>query len=260
MFKIKLFCENNEKNNFCSIIIGGGIVKKNSCFIILFIILSCILMNIVLFNVTYKNELNDFDVDLSNIDKVMFVAHPDDEMIWGGSHLIDDNYLVVCVTCGRNVKRVREFKNVMDTTNDKYIMLNYPDKTMGKRDNWDAVYDDITKDIEKIMAMKDWKLIVTHNKDGEYGHIHHKMTHNIVTDIYESNYKDKDNLYFFGKYYTKKKIGKVKDKLPKITKENYEKKNDIIYKYYTSQKCVVDKLSHMFLYEFWDKYSEVDYE
>ena len=229
------------------------------------IIFLCILALICLTAIIIKNplkvnksdlNLRNFDVDLENIDKVMIVAHPDDDMIWGGSHLIDDDYLVVCITCGAREDRVLEFKNVMNATGDKYIMLDYPDKTNGERDNWDTVYSDITKDIERILAMKDWKLIVTHNEAGEYGHIHHKMTHSIVKSVYENNYLDKDNLYFFGKYYKADKIDEVKDNLEEISEENYNKKDEIIYKYYTSQKSVADGLHHMFKYENWTKYEK----
>ena len=79
------------------------------------IIFLCILALICLTTIIIKNplkvnksdlDLRNFDVDLENIDKVMIVAHPDDDMIWGGSHLIDDNYLVVCINCGAREDRV----------------------------------------------------------------------------------------------------------------------------------------------------------
>ena len=35
---------------------------------------------------------------------LMIVAHPDDETIWGGSHLINGNYTVLCITNGNNKK------------------------------------------------------------------------------------------------------------------------------------------------------------
>ena len=37
-------------------------------------------------------------LDLDGYDKVMFVAHPDDDLLWGGRHLIEEKYLVVCMT------------------------------------------------------------------------------------------------------------------------------------------------------------------
>ena len=41
-------------------------------------------------------------LDLSGYTKILFSAHPDDELIWGGGHLLDDKYLVVCMTGGNN--------------------------------------------------------------------------------------------------------------------------------------------------------------
>lgn len=234
-------------------------MKKIIFFIVILLLMVGFITGVIILKSNRKSndsDLRNFDVDLNNIDKVMFVAHPDDDMIFGGSHLINDDYLVVCITCGAKANRVEEFKNVMQVTNDKYIMLDYPDKTNGERDNWDTVYDDITKDIEKILKLKDWNLIVTHNEAGEYGHIHHKMTHSIVKDVYERNYLDKDNLYFFGKYYKKDKIDSVKDELVAISEEDYQKKNDIIYKYYVSQSSVADGLQHIFRYENWTKYQK----
>mgnify|MGYP004653463909 FL=1 len=108
----------------------------------------------------------------------------------------------------------------------------------------------------KLLKQLDWKLIVTHNEAGEYGHIHHKMTHSIVKSVYENNYLDNDNLYFFGKYYKADKIDEVKDNLEEISEENYSKKDEIIYKYYTIQKSVADGLHHMFKYENWTKYEK----
>ena len=43
-----------------------------------------------------KSILNQ--MDLKNIDRVMVVAHPDDETLWGGMHLLNDKYLVICLT------------------------------------------------------------------------------------------------------------------------------------------------------------------
>lgn len=37
-------------------------------------------------------------MNLSGIDKVMVVAHPDDETLWGGMHLLKNKYLVICLT------------------------------------------------------------------------------------------------------------------------------------------------------------------
>lgn len=201
-----------------------------------------------------KLDLRIFNIDLSNINKVMIVAHPDDEMLWGGAHLLQDDYLVVCITCGERSDRVKEFKNVMKETNDKYIMLDYPDYPNFKKDDWKTVYNDIVKDIDRILKMKDWKVIVTHNEQGEYGHIHHKMTHQIVTNIYKRKYLDNNSLYFFGEYYKKNKISEVEENLQQIDKGVYNKKYNIIFRLYKTQTRACRKHEHMIQYENWEKY------
>lgn len=187
-------------------------------------------------------------VDITGITKLMIVAHPDDDFIWGGSHLIDDDYLVVCVTCGVRRDRVLEFKKAMNKTGEKYIMLGYPDKTKGKRDDWSSVYDSISKDLEKIITYKNWDTIVTHNPEGEYGHIHHKMTSKIVTTL-----SNKDKLMYFGKYYTK---GNIPEDLPKISSKNSKIKREELIPIYASQGYAMDKFGHMFAYENWRTYDE----
>ncbi len=215
------------------------------------IILSFIIMSMILFTFlkpSYKVEVEKqlSDLNLNKINKLMIVAHPDDETIWGGNHLLKDDYLVVCITCDNNKTRVNEINKALKYSNDKLIMLNFPDKTLGKRSNWKNDEEEIKKDIKKILEYKNWDVVVTHNPDGEYGHIHHKMTSKIVTNLY-----DKDNLYYFGKYYKKNDIKdiKVKNKLNNKELKNKKKMLEV----YKSQGFIDDKFGHMYPYENWTK-------
>lgn len=58
--------------------------------------------------------LNTSVIHAKEPESLMIVAHPDDETIWGGSHLINGNYTVLCITNGNNKKRKKEFMNVME--------------------------------------------------------------------------------------------------------------------------------------------------
>ena len=206
-----------------------------------------------------KYITTDFDsLDLSGVDSIMIVAHPDDEILWGGSHLLDGNYLVVCITAGNNPVRAKEFLKAMSVTNDKCVMLGYPDKNFNKRNDWKKVDNDIKKDLKKLLSLKKWKVIATHNPKGEYGHIHHIMTSKIVTDIYKENYLNCDNLYYFGDYYKKSEIGNVSNSLIPISEKDYETKLNIIKKIYTSQDFLMAKFGHMAKYENWNKYVYTD--
>lgn len=191
--------------------------------------------------------------DVSHANKLMIVAHPDDELLWGGGHLMDGGYLVLCVTRGYDAARSEEFRKVVEASGNQLLIMQYPDKVAGRRDNWSKVYSKIEKDLKLAVDYKNWDMIVTHNRRGEYGHIHHTMIHTMVTDIYkEENNKDTD-LYFFGKYYRKSKIGKEKNALVKMSDDRIEFKNNL-KSYYQSQKRVVDHLWHMSEYEMWEKY------
>lgn len=232
-------------------------IKKHMIPIILtiLIIIIAIISIYNYINKPYKIDKDFSKLDLEGYNKLLIVAHPDDEMLWGGAHLLEDNYLVVCITCGTNKIRVNEFINVMNETNDRYIMLGYPDKTNGKRDNWDEVRDDIYKDIKEIINLKDWELIVTHNPLGEYGHIHHKMTNKIVTNAVD----DKKTLYYFGRYYSKKTISEHYSEMTPIN-DIYLKRKKHILGLYVSQDFIQTMFDHMFGYEDWENYYEWEVE
>lgn len=176
--------------------------------------------------------------DLEDVDSIMIVAHPDDESLWGGKHLLDENYLVVCVTCGSDEKREEEFEEAMDYTNSSFISLGYPDLTDGKKDNWNKCYNSIKKDINIILEKKSFEKIVTHNPNGEYGHIHHKMVSDIVTSVSEKN-----KLFYFDLYYPTNYSGSnMMSEMDLMDKEN-------ILSIYKSQDWIINNHRHTIGYE-----------
>ncbi len=196
------------------------------------------------------NDLNN--IDLNGYDNLMIVTHPDDESFWAGGHLIEQNYFVICVTCGIDLDRELEFKNMMKETNDKYITLGYTksvDISSYETFNWFAA-SKLTQDIEKIIELKDWNLIVTHNPNGEYGHKNHILVSQVVTSLVSN----KEKLYYFGKYYSKKNISFLdKDAL---NNNLYETKDNIIKKHYKKRMGSILKHHHMFKNENFISYSK----
>lgn len=218
----------------------------------LFLVVIAVGTSILIYNqYSVDNDLSN--IDLEKAKKLMIVAHPDDETLWGGAHLLEDDYLVVCITCGPNKTRRKEFEKVMKETGDQYIMLGYPDKVLGMRSNWKEEKNQIYSDLKQIIELKDWELIVTHNKDGEYGHIHHKKTHSIVLDVYNDLNKEYP-LYFFGKYYTKGKLAKLDKKPDEIDPILYKEKVNNLIEIYKSQAFIKTTFNQMFPYEDWIKY------
>lgn len=188
---------------------------------------------------------------LQNAQKLMIVAHPDDETLWGGGHLLDGGWFVVCLTNGYNTQRVNEFHNAMKVSGNSSLILNYPDYKINKTvDNWEYVKNGITKDVQKLISYKNWNQIVTHNPQGEYGHKHHKMTNKYVT-LAARNANAISNLYYFGKFY---KPNQVPSNLPKsFSEERIQAKIHMINQYPGQMKYIKDKWAQMIPYEHWIK-------
>ncbi len=216
-----------------------------------------IAVSIHIYKAYHIKPLSDDDISEisgSQARKLMIVAHPDDETIWGGMHLLDGEYFVVCITNGNNSVRKEEFNNVLEKSGNEGIILSYPDKVLGKRDDWEKVWDYIVSDIGKIIESKDWEIIVTHNPDGEYGHTHHKMTSRIVTEKCSENGKD-NALWYFGKYYRKSEVEKIYGDMREYDSEKQQEKEQLL-SLYNSQKKTVNKFEHMHPYENWISYDE----
>ena len=76
-------------------------------------------------NVSLNNILKLNNAD--NFKNLMIVAHPDDEILWGGGHLCIDKYFVVCLTNGHNFKRSNDFRKIIEFSKNGGIILDYPD-------------------------------------------------------------------------------------------------------------------------------------
>ena len=64
------------------------------------------------------------ELPLSDCTKLMVVAHPDDETLWGGAHLTEGGWFVVCLTNGYNEVRKNEFYEVMKESGNIGLILN----------------------------------------------------------------------------------------------------------------------------------------
>ena len=129
---------------------------------------------------------------------LMRVAHPDDEILWGGSNLFKDKYFVVCVTNAYRLPGANYFREILNFANNSGIILNHIDRQDGFIDTWLYAEKGIIKDLSTIINYKNWEKIITHGSDGSTtGHPHHKkidITKN--SNIYQ-------NLYYFAKFHEK---------------------------------------------------------
>lgn len=121
-------------------------------------------------------------------DKLMIVAHPDDEVIFGGAQLLNQyGWKVICVTNASEPIRSTEFHSVMKRTSCIYEMWDYLD-----RSNIPFPQDQLTASIKQALAERTYKMVVTHSKNGEYGHLHHIQIHETVASL-------TTDFYVFGK-------------------------------------------------------------
>jgi hypothetical protein len=122
------------------------------------------------------------------VDKLLIVAHPDDEVLWGGINLLTQpGWFVVCSTHANDPVRSAEFYSTMSYCNvTKYIMFDIKDTYTEDPAVADSLYDGSKfEDAIKQLSKKEWKLVLTHNSDGEYGHEHHKKVHRLVVKHFD---------------------------------------------------------------------------
>lgn len=194
-----------------------------------------------------KTDLNN--LDLKDVNKLVIVAHPDDESLWGAQEIKDNNYLVVCLTDADNKIRREEFEKAIRKLGAKGIILPYPDANGFKRVDWkkEKIMKYIKADVATAILYKRWDKILTHNPEGEYGHLHHIYTNRIVKSEYKK-YINKDNLYYFGKYYNKNELKRKKKHLTRLSDEQIKDKMDLL-DVYDSQAEAFVKYGHMIPYE-----------
>ena len=195
------------------------------------------------------------ELPLSNCTKLMVVAHPDDETLWGGAHLTEGGWFVVCLTNGYNEVRKNEFYEVIKEFGCEGMILSYPDLLAnGQRSTWTTECTSIAKDLNTVLKYKHWGMVATHNPNGEYGHIHHKMTSKLVTEEFYKIYWG-TNLYYFGNWYSARRLPIMEDSLRKVPEAALEKKLEAL-KLDTSQKGAVASNIHMAEYENWVRATE----
>lgn len=190
---------------------------------------------------------------IMNSSKLMIVAHPDDETLWGGGHLLEGDWFVICLTHEYTKSRRNEFYNAMQVSKSNAIILSYPDVIEGKRDDWSSVQSGIYKDIQLAMEINNWKQIATHNPLGDTGHQHHKKTNQIVTEV-AKNTGNYSKLWYTGKFYH---AGKVPNDLVITNDEETMKKKNLMISKYVGEKDYIDLFwKQMMPYEHWKKAEE----
>ena len=123
------------------------------------------------------------------VDKLLIVAHPDDEVLWGGMNLIlQPGWFVVCASHVSDPVRSREFYKTMSFCNvTKYIMYDVDEKYTDSESESDRMFQNTPfENGLRELSKHPWKLVLTHNDRGEYGHEHHRTVHRLVMKHFPS--------------------------------------------------------------------------
>lgn len=211
--------------------------------LLIIIVFSIFIISIFYYNSKHSLQKDITKLNLFNVDTLIIVSHPSDEVLWTSSKLIEDNCLVVCLSCTNN-QETKELIKILNYTDDLYLTLEYPEYKDNTRINWNTYKQDISKDLNKIIKTKNWNIIVTHNPNGEYGNIHHKLISNLVTE----NTNNKDILYYFQEYHSKRTISNYKDYLIKIDSNKLQTKYNLL-SLYNSKDYLIESYSHIIPYE-----------
>ena len=114
------------------------------------------------------------------IDKLMIVSHPDDEALFGGAELLTypKEYKVIAVDESHNHVRKGEFKSSM-----KFIGIDEYEHWTGFKGGEDYHREKLIYELLRVLRERNWKKIVTHNKQGEYGHPRHRALHDVLNHL-----------------------------------------------------------------------------
>lgn len=118
-----------------------------------------------------------FFENIKNPKNLMIVAHPDDEVIFGGHDLFCSDFLVIY--CTNDYKRVNMIKNLAKDKKFNALIFSHID-SLNKNILFSAkLYDEL----KFIIQENNYETVITHNENGEYGHIQHILVHKMISNI-----------------------------------------------------------------------------
>jgi len=170
--------------------------------------------------------------------KVVVVAHPDDEVLWAGGYLIRNpgTHVICCSVPEKEPIRAWKFFDACEVLGAIPRLLPATETRHGLR-------------FLDLLDLSRYNEIVTHNRYGEYGHVHHSQVHHYIVDTY----KDK-TIKVFG-YYPGHE-GRIKIEL---SEEESEKKLDAL-KCYNHNSALLGIPKWQELWKRWIEDKEVPFK
>lgn len=123
------------------------------------------------------------------IDKLLVVAHADDELLWGGANLLAARgWHVVVSMGGADVERRRALAKTLSWLGvSSWEMYDVPEN-----DDSEDVDEALSryratsfhKRVKELARKSVWSLVLTHNEEGEYGHGDNMAVHVLVKEAF----------------------------------------------------------------------------
>lgn len=176
---------------------------------------------------------------------LIIIAHPDDETIWLGGVIMMNpaiDWTVLCLARSEDPDRGPKFARVATKLNFRFFHENLDD--LGQISFLKHV-EDTKKFIKKHIGSTEFDFVITHGKNGEYGHRDHKSIHEAVKDLTQRGLlKTKQILYLHMKQPRKRTpllIPRLHpDLIVKLPVKIYEAKKDIMEKTYGYSRLGID--------------------
>lgn len=109
-------------------------------------------------------------------DTVLFVAHPDDDLLFFHQLIKEKKPYVCLISTGWSLRRLPCFMKAMKEYGVRYRCYDFESK--------DTREEKIVKKVRSVLALKQFDTVVCHSPTGEYGHDMHKMVYRCVRRVY----------------------------------------------------------------------------
>lgn len=154
---------------------------------------------------------------------ILFVAHPDDDVLFFNRIMKKEKPYVVLVTTGFSIIRIKEFKKAM-----KYYGLRCNYHSLESRDERE---DKLAEIIKSEFKNGCFEKCYSHSETGEYGHVMHERVGRAV----------KNNIPC--KIFTTVSADRIGDSANELTEEEKKEKINIFNTIYSSQDFVLQEYS-----------------